>query len=74
MKTGELIKRFIPYYKSHKGVLAADLFCASLTTICELILPMIMRFITNTGLNDIASLSAALIGKLAFAVSGAPHY
>ena len=65
MKTGELIKRFIPYYKSHKGVLAADLFCASLTTICELILPMIMRFITNTGLNDIASLSAALIGKLA---------
>ena len=66
MKTSELIKRFIPYYKKHLGVLAADLFCASLTTICELILPMILRYITNTGLNDIASLTVAVIGKLAF--------
>lgn len=65
MKTSELIRRFIPYYKKHTGVLVADLFCASLTTVCELILPMILRYITNTGLNDIASLTAAVIGKLA---------
>lgn len=65
MKTSELIRRFIPYYKKHTGVLVTDLFCASLTTVCELILPMILRYITNTGLNDIASLTAAVIGKLA---------
>ena len=41
-----------------------DLFCASLTTRCELVLPMILRYITNTGLNDLASLTISVIGKL----------
>ena len=60
--TGALMKRFLPYFKNHKKVLITDLFCAALTTICELVLPMIIRHITDTGLNDIASLTAALIG------------
>lgn len=64
-KFGELMKRFLPYFKNHKKVLFTDLFCASLTTICELILPMIIRYITNTGLNDIASLTVTVIGKMA---------
>lgn len=63
-KTSELIKRFLPYYKKHKAVMFMDLFCAVLTTVCDLILPMILRFITNTGLNDIESLTIGLIGKL----------
>ena len=42
-----------------------DLFCASLTTVCELVLPMILRTITNTGLNDLASLTIEMIGKMA---------
>ena len=41
--TGELIKRFAPYYKKHKAVMITDLACASLTTVCELVLPMIIR-------------------------------
>ncbi len=65
-KTKDLMKRFVPYYKKHKSVLFMDLFCAGLTTICELVLPMIIRRITNTGLNDIASLTVGLIGKMAF--------
>ncbi len=63
--TKELMKRFLPYYTNHKGVLAMDLFCASLTTLCELVLPMIIRFITNTGLEDLASLTVEIIGKMA---------
>lgn len=63
-RTGELLKRFLPYYKNHKAVMFMDLFCASLTTICELVLPMIIRRITNTGLQEAASLTVALIGKM----------
>ena len=63
--TGTLMKRFLPYYKNHTRVMVTDLFCAALTTICELVLPMIIRHITDTGLNDMASLTASLIGKMA---------
>ena len=45
--------------------MVTDLFCAALTTVCELVLPMIIRYITDTGLNDMASLTIALIGKMA---------
>ena len=63
--TCALMKRFLPYYKNHKKVMVTDLFCAALTTVCELVLPMIIRYITDTGLNDMASLTIALIGKMA---------
>ena len=64
--TKELIKRFVPYYGKHKGVMITDLFCASLTTLCELVLPMIIRHITNTGMNNLAALTVEVIGKLGF--------
>ena len=34
-----LIRRFIPYFAKYKAVLFFDLFCAALTTVCELVLP-----------------------------------
>lgn len=34
MKTGILLKRFIPYYRKYVGVMCMDLFCAALTTVC----------------------------------------
>ncbi len=64
--TGTLVRRFLPYYAKHKGVLIADLCCASLTTVCELVLPMILRYITNTGLTDKASLTVEMILRLGF--------
>lgn len=64
-KTRELLHRFLPYFKKRRAVLFMDLFCAGLTTICELVLPMIIRHITNTGMNDLASLTVSLIGKMA---------
>ena len=63
-KSGELMKRFLPYYKKYWKIVVIDLFCAGLTTICELVLPMIIRFITNTGMNDLASLTVATILRL----------
>lgn len=62
--TKELFKRFAPYFKKYRGTLILDLFCASLTTVCELVLPLIMRYITNEGLRDLASLSLRTIGGL----------
>ncbi len=60
----ELFRRFAPYYKKYRVTLVMDLFCAALTTVCELVLPLIMRYITNEGLRDLAALSAGTIGKL----------
>ncbi|WP_313579528.1 ABC transporter ATP-binding protein [Lacrimispora sp.] len=61
MKTGTLLKRFVPYYKKYTKVMIMDLFCASLTTICEMVLPLILRYITNQGLRDITSLTIRTI-------------
>ena len=60
-KTGELIGRFMPYYKKYIPTVIFDLFCASLTTICEIILPLIMKEITNRGIDDLASLTIGFV-------------
>ena len=64
-KTWELIKRFAPYYKRYLNVMAMDLFCASLTTICEMVLPLILRYITNQGIQNLAALTAKPYGASA---------
>ncbi|WP_371414217.1 ABC transporter ATP-binding protein [Acetobacterium sp. KB-1] len=64
MSNTQLIKRFIPYYQKYKWILLLDLFCATLTTVCDLVLPLIVRFITNTAINDLASLTVETILKL----------
>lgn len=63
-KSGELLKRFLPYYQKYWKIVVIDLLCAALTTVCELVLPMIIRYITNTGMNDLASLTVAVILRL----------
>ena len=61
---GELLKRFLPYYRKYWKIVVIDLFCAGLTTICEMVLPMIMRYITNTGINDLAALNVQVILRM----------
>lgn len=61
MKTGMLIKRFYPYFIKYKKIMALDLFCASLTTVCEIVLPLIVRRITNTAINDFAALTVGTV-------------
>ena len=71
MKTSTLLKRFVPYYRNYIGIMIMDLFCAALTTVCELVLPLILRYITNIGMNDLASLTIrtiVIIGGVYFAL------
>ena len=65
MKTGYLLKRFVPYYKNYWPIVVLDLVCASLTTVCELALPEIAKKITDVATNDIASLTVQWILRLA---------
>ena len=60
-KTFALLRRFAPYYKRYRGTLALDLFCASLTTICELILPLIVRYLTEGAMDVPISLTVRSI-------------
>lgn len=61
MSNAELIRRFAPYFKKYYPSLAIDLFCAGLTTVGELVLPLIVRRITNTAINDISQLTVKLV-------------
>lgn len=60
-KTSYLIKRFLPYFKKYKGILAMDLFCAALTSVCDLVLPMIVRYLTDIAATDVSQLTVRLI-------------
>lgn len=64
MKTSTLIKRFLPYYGKYKHILILDLICAGLTSICELVLPMIMRNLTNLAAGNLAALTVPYVLKL----------
>lgn len=71
MKTSTLLKRFVPYYKKYTGIMVMDLFCAALTTVCEMVLPLILRYITDVGMRDLSALTArtiAAIGMIYFAL------
>lgn len=60
----ELIGRFLPYIKKYRGLLYLDLFFASLTTLCDIVLPMIMRRLTNSALDNTQPLTVAILLKL----------
>ncbi len=64
MKTSELVRRFLPYFRPYRGMLALDLFCAMLTTLCDLVLPMIVRSITGLASSSAAALTVAYVLKV----------
>ena len=64
MKTSELVRRFLPYFRPYRGMLALDLFCATLTTLCDLVLPMIVRSITGLASGSAAALTVAYVLKV----------
>lgn len=59
--SNRLIKIFLPYYKRHIGTMVFDLFCAALTTLAEIVLPVMVRLITNTATEDISALTPRFI-------------
>lgn len=64
MNTFQLIRRFMPYFKKYTPILIFDLFCATLTTVCELVFPQIVRFITNTAMYEPAALTMEVVTKI----------
>ena len=61
----QLLRRFWPYEKKYWRTMVFDLFCAALTCLCDLVLPLILRYITNTAVNDLAALTVGIVLKLA---------
>ncbi|MBQ3226399.1 MAG: ABC transporter ATP-binding protein [Clostridia bacterium] len=59
-----LLLRFLPYFKKYRWIVVLDLFCAALTTLCELYLPLIVRYITDAGIKGDASLTVSLVLRL----------
>ncbi len=43
-----VLKRFLPYLLKYKWIMVFDLFCASLTTICDIVLPRMVRYLTDS--------------------------
>lgn len=64
MKTSALLRRFLPYYRKYIPVLALDLFCASLTTLCDIALPLIVRNITQMATTSLAALTVTYVLRL----------
>ena len=62
-KKGNL-RRFLPYYKKYLPLIVLDLFCAGITSICEIVLPLMVRYLTNMGINDIEGLTLTIIIKI----------
>ena len=65
--TGEtirLLRHFIPYFKPRLPVMLLDLFCAALTTVCDLVLPLIVRYITSLGATNLKALTVSMVLRL----------
>ncbi len=56
-KSIALLQKFMPYFRPYWRIMCLDLFCASMTTICDLVLPMIIRYFTNMATMDLAALT-----------------
>lgn len=65
MSNISLIKSVIPYFNRYRNILFIDLLCAGLTTASEMILPLILRYLTNVGIADPGSLTLNIIVRIA---------
>lgn len=57
----KLLRRFVSYYKDYKGLMAFSLFCAFITALCEMTLPLIARYLTDVVQNRFEDLTLSLI-------------
>lgn len=52
------------YFKPYAGIFLLDLFCAALTTICDLVLPLIVRYITGAAAGNGTVLTISIILRI----------
>ena len=55
---------FYKYYKPYMKIVIFDLLCAMLTTVCELVFPMIVRYITDTALTGAQELLMSAVLRI----------
>ena len=60
----ELIKGFFPYLREHIPTLTMVLLCTAFSAACEIVLPLIVREITNTATSSLAALTLQKIVKI----------
>lgn len=63
-KKKNVLIRFLPYYRPYVAIILVDLLCALLSTVCELVFPMIVRHITDTAMSDTQTLLMSTVLKL----------
>ncbi len=63
--TWALLRRFAPFFRKYRGTLALDLLCAGLTSLCDIVLPMMVRYLAQRGMEGVASLSVGMILRVA---------
>lgn len=61
LSTSVLVRRFLPYFRKYRKTMVFNLCCAALTTVCELVLPLIVRTITTRATYDVASLTVPFV-------------
>ena len=72
--------RFAPYLLKYRKILIFDLFCAALTTLCDIVLPSIMRYLTIAATDSSVVLTAGVVLRLALVylvlrlIDGAAQY
>lgn len=64
LPTKYLLKRFMPYFKAYRKIFLFDLVCAAFTSVCDLVLPVIIRFITNTVSYHPADLTISMVVRI----------
>lgn len=63
--TWALVRRFAPYFRKYRRVMFFDLFCATLTSLCDIVLPMLVRYLAQLGMGDLAALTVPVIARIA---------
>ena len=63
-RKSQYLRRFLPYYRKYLGMFLLDTLCAALTTSGDLVLPMLVRFLTQTGMQDRSALTVQLVLRI----------
>lgn len=60
-----MLRRFMPYLLRYKKILLLDLCCAALTTVCDMVLPLIVSYLTTAATEPTVALTVEMVLKLA---------
>lgn len=62
----QLIRLLFPYYKKNMGIFLTDFVCAALTTVCDLVLPLILAHILDTARRNPENFVLSFVSQMTF--------